>query len=452
MITTTFRRRRVVAAVLATTALVAVPVVVIARDGGSASRSARTGPTLTATPSPPAGLGSSAASSAPEPSYQPEPFHAAAHGRWRTTVPPELNVDAELPEPETELSYDGVAMRLCGAELFPTTGILDRRAVSSTGPEYAEIRDLRVFADDHAAHRFLVRIRLAVAACPEQNVGGTLWRHLLQPSALGGQETLTAVQTFETDGVVAPAANWWEVARVGNAVLLTGSGGELMPGRPLDLAIREHARGVQPIVRSMCVFAAGGCASGIPDDFPLADGYPEDDEAELGPGYGRHGPTRDLTPLPFVACGDRLADAPHDDRLLARWTNVEDFRSRQLTTFVDAEQAAARVAALTDFYRRCPTEDESDGYVQVTDVRRTAYGDESWAVVRRQELGGAPAVGLTVLHVVRVGRAVFVDTASTEGGAGEDPEADILRQVGEQARASAGVVAAMCAYTEAGCD
>ncbi len=202
----------------------------------------------------------------------------------------------------------------------------------------------------------------------------------------------------------------------------------------------------------MCVFAADGCASGIPDDFPLADGYPEDDDAEPGPGYGRHGPSRTLTPIQFVACGDRLTDATHDDRLLARWTNVEDFRARQLTTFADADQAAARVGALTDLYRACPAEDESDDYVQLTDVRRTAYGDESWAVVRRQELGGSPAVGLTVLHIVRVGRAVLVDTASTEGGAGPDPEGDIRRQLGEQARASASVVAAMCLFTEQGCD
>jgi hypothetical protein len=452
MTKTTLRRHHVIAAALATAALVAVPVVVMARDDAPAPGPARTEPSRTPAPTPASDGGADSSTPGPEAAYQPQPFHAAAYDGWRTTVPTELAVAARLPEPEAELSYDGLAMRLCGAELFPTTGIVDRRAVSSTGPEHGEIRDLRLFADDRAAHRFLVRVRTAVEGCPAQDVGGTLWRHHLRPSELGGQETLTAVQTFETDGVVAPAANWWEVSRVGNAVLLTGTGGEWMPGRPLEHAIREHAREVRPIVGSMCVFAADGCSTGISDDFPLADGYPEDDEAERGPGYGRHGPSRTLTPLQLVACGERLPGATHDDRLLARWTDVEDFRSRQLTTFADAEQAANRVAALTDLYRRCPSEDESDDYVQLTDVRRTAYGDESWAVVRRQELDGAPAVGLTVLHVVRVGRAVLVDTASTEGGAGEDPEADIRRQVGEQARASTGVVAAMCVFTDDGCD
>ena len=85
-------------------------------------------------------------------------------------------------------------------------------------------------------------------------------------------------------------------------------------------------------------------------------------------------------------------------------------------------------------------------------MRAPPYGGESWAIVRRQEYADAPAVGLEVLHVVRFGRAVLVDTASTEGGAGADPEADVRRQVGEQARASSGVVAAMCFFSEPGCE
>ena len=87
----------------------------------------------------------------------------------------------------------------------------------------------------------------------------------------------------------------------------------------------------------------------------------------------------------------------------------------------------------------------------MTEVRRTAEGGESWAVVRRQEYDGHPAVGLEILHVIRLGRAVLVDTTSSEAGAGPDPEADVRRQLDDQTTATAGVVAAMCAFTEAGC-
>ena len=109
----------------------------------------------------------------------------------------------------------------------------------------------------------------------------------------------------------------------------------------------------------MCVFAADGCATGIPDDFPLADGYPDDDEAE-GPrlrpaGSEPHPRCRSSS----GACGRLLPDTdPRPTGCSARWTNVEDFRTRQLTVFPDAGAATARVAALTDFYRACPSEDE----------------------------------------------------------------------------------------------
>ena len=328
-------------------------------------------------------------------------------------------------------------MRLCGAELFPTTGILDRRAVSSTGPEYGEIRDLRLFADDREAHRFLTEIRRAVAACPEQDVGGTIWRHRLRASGVSGQETLTAVQTFETDGVVPPGANWWEVARVGNAVLLTGTGGEWPPGRPLDRAIREHARGVSPVVRSMCVFAADGCASGIPDDFPLAAGYPDDDEAEPGPGYGRHGPSRTLAPT-SVHGVRKTSSARRPRRPAARPLDqrrglprpAADHLPRRRAWPPPASPPSPTSTAGAPSRTRATTTSSSRTYAAPPTATSRGPSYAAWSC------GGAPGVGLTVLHIVRVGRAVLVDTASNEGGAGPDPEGDIRRQIGEQARAS----------------
>ncbi|MDQ3484084.1 MAG: hypothetical protein M3445_01505, partial [Actinomycetota bacterium] len=78
-------------------------------------------------------------------------------------------------------------------------------------------------------------------------------------------------------------------------------------------------------------------------------------------------------------------------------------------------------------------------------------GGESFAVVRNTEFDGAPAVGLTVLHFVRVGRSVLIDTASNEVGAGPDLESDIENQIARQVAGTAEVVAAMCRFTEAGC-
>jgi hypothetical protein len=428
------RRHRVALAVLAAVAVVAVPVAVLAARGDEPA--SETGP--------------SRPEKHPQATMSPDASPAGSEG-WRTEIPADVRIDRALPDSENGLVHDRISRRVCDVELFPTDAVIDARAVTASGHKYAEARELRLFHDDRAAHRFVAHVRGAVTACPTQEVDGTLWQHRLRPSAIGGEEGVTAVQSFEVGGTVPLGANWWEVARVGNAVLITGTGSELAPGRPLDRAVHAHAVALRPVVEAMCVFAAPGCSADIPDTFPLLDGWPADDFAEPSPGYGRHGPGRDLAPLRLVACGRRLVDAPHTDRLLARWTNVEDFRTRQLTTFATNREAVAHVRAVADLYRSCPTEDEQAGYVQVTELRPTDEGDQSVAVVRRQVFDDAPAVGLEVIRLVRVGRAVLVDVVSNEGGAGPDPEAEVLRAIEGQARASTKVVEAMCAFTEGGC-
>ena len=110
----------------------------------------------------------------------------------------------------------------------------------------------------------------------------------------------------------------------------------------------------------------------------------------------------------------------------------------------------AYVTGVRDFYAACPEEDTGDGtgLAWVTDVRQTQVGGQSYAVVRSIEADGNPAIGLEVLHVVRLGRAVLIDTASNEGSG---VESRIRSQIDQQTAAGAPVVAAMCAFTEAGC-
>lgn len=71
--------------------------------------------------------------------------------------------------------------------------------------------------------------------------------------------------------------------------------------------------------------------------------------------------------------------------------------------------------------------------------------------MRTFEYLDAPAIGMEVVHVVRLGRALLVDTTSTEGGGGPDPDAEATAQIARQTEASADVVSAMCAFTQAGC-
>ena len=189
----------------------------------------------------------------------------------------------------------------------------------------------------------------------------------------------------------------------------------------------------------------------IPDDFPLAVGWPADSAAEPGARYGLRGPNRRLAPLEWVRCDRAFTPTGARDRLRADWSDVEDFRSRELLTFADSDAAVAFTTGLVGHWRACPREDTSDDYERVNRVQQTRVGGESWALVSWSEYDGNPAVGLEIAHVTRLGRAVLVDTASNEGGGGPDRDGDIDRQVEEQVRATDDVVAAMCRFTEAGC-
>lgn len=187
-------------------------------------------------------------------------------------------------------------------------------------------------------------------------------------------------------------------------------------------------------------------AGTIPDDFPLLDGWPE----SAGDGEGRLGPTRDIDPLLFEACGTAAADVDHTDRLTARFDNAEDYRTRQLTTYASADEAVAAVAAIRQVYAGCPTgEVRDDGYTPHWAVVDTRIGGDSFAVLGWDTFeGGLTPSGETLL-VVRLGSAVLVVVHGGESGAPNG--GDDQRAVDEIVQESAPIVGAMCAWTAAGC-
>jgi len=180
----------------------------------------------------------------------------------------------------------------------------------------------------------------------------------------------------------------------------------------------------------------------IPDDFPLLDGYPEDNESEGGD-HGREGPDRTSEPMEPEACGRSLPVPAHVDLLRGGWSNPEDYRQRQLVTFGSEAEAQAYADAVLEVYRGCPREDTDDGYTTVIEVVPGNLGDASAVAITRYELDGAPAVGLGSMQVVRVGTAILLATTYNEGGAGPDPEQTVRDEARRSAREVAGVVGAM---------
>jgi len=243
-------------------------VIVLAAAGAVAATAVATamlvGPDQPAATSPPAAT-PIPSESAPtrvvsSPSPRTAPFAPAAKHDWLTTIPGDLSVAAGLPAAggDFERVQEAVTWSFCDAEAFPVGEALDAVRDGATGPEYADRRDLRVFRDDRAAHAFATRSVAAAEACPEERHGATRWIHAVSPGDVG-EESMRILQTYETDGTANVGATWWVVTRVGNAVLLTATGGEYLPGETLGQGIRDHDKLIAPIVDSMCVFSAVGC-------------------------------------------------------------------------------------------------------------------------------------------------------------------------------------------------
>ena len=171
-----------------------------------------------------------------------------------------MPLDVGLPEDGGDFSVrrirtetDAVTLDLCGS--VPISGnTVDLAGWRATGPEYEEVRQLRLYTSD-------IEARTAYAAVMERVPSCATERHLEQQrSALVGDESATVVETYESpEGWPALGATFHEVVRIGNAVLVTRSYGEWEPTTNLDGGIATHAREVTPIVDAMCVFAAKAC-------------------------------------------------------------------------------------------------------------------------------------------------------------------------------------------------
>ncbi|HJQ06913.1 MAG TPA: hypothetical protein VJ872_15800 [Nocardioides sp.] len=182
----------------------------------------------------------------------------------------------------------------------------------------------------------------------------------------------------------------------------------------------------------------------IPDGFPLDSGW-QDDQPE-GPN-SRLAPSRTRKVPELNACGTTLPWPAYEDRLSAAFHNPEDSRDHVLMTYADADTAVAATKAMVDLFRACPTEPgQPDGYVFHTQVSRTDTSGDSWLISSYYTFNGAPAIGLIDIEVVRVGLGVLVITHGNEGGKESIP----MDSKGMETEA-ADSIAAMCAFTEAGC-
>lgn len=437
-----------------TTIALAVGGAVLATVATVATVAALTGPTGTGADEPregsPTHTQGTIAPTTPDPSPASSPastFTPARHHDWRTAIPAGLSVSAGLPEGGGDFQRvsEPVTGTFCDAGAFGVDDALDVRRDGASGPEYGDRRDLRVFADDRAAHDFVARASDVARGCPEERHGATRWLHSVAPVDGVGEESVRILQTYETDGMVNAGATWWDLIRVGNAVLLTATGGEYVPGETLGQGVREHEQLISPVVDAMCVFGAEGCPAAdlIPASFPLAADWPAEGRAEPGPRYGLKGPNDHLPPLEWNYCDTRFAAGGAEDALRATWTNVEDYRGRELLAFTDMAAAGAFVESLVDYWKTCPRAAAGPGIEAVQAVRPLSLGDASSTLASWIEYDGEPGIGLTVVLAVRVGSTVLLDSTSNEGSAGQDRRSGVIAQTESQSDALGEVIDSM---------
>ncbi|KAA1427256.1 hypothetical protein [Nocardioides antri] len=170
----------------------------------------------------------------------------------------------------------------------------------------------------------------------------------------------------------------------------------------------------------------------IPDDFPLAAGWPDSSQAD---GEGLEGPNRTLPSLEFSACDATFAEPDYLDRLLATWSGAEDYRVRQLTVYADAAAATTATDELVDFFRSCGTGPvRDDGYRTDYEVVPVDAGEQAWAVLQRDSFEGAETPFGSTTVVVRVGAAVMIlDHGGHAGYPSGDGQAAIASIIDEAA-------------------
>jgi hypothetical protein len=228
------------------------------------------------------------------------------------------------------------------------------------------------------------------------------------------------------------------------AVSLAEVGGPLEP-EGLDQSMHDLFFAAVEKAGGEITGAAG--ASDLPSgpdslDFPIETGLPEIDGEEFrmdGPGPEVDGV---LLPEGFCGAGAWPADGT-TGRLAVQVSGPEYGMTRELVTFISADEASLTISALRDAVQACPVvpgdEPANDLTLRTVDVD-SGYDDATFAVTYGEGLGG------TVFQFVRVGHAVL---ATAHGG--EYSPSTVAAGARELNRENQQLTPLMCEYTEEGC-
>lgn len=220
-------------------------------------------------------------------------------------------------------------------------------------------------------------------------------------------------------------------ATVGSAAFALGGG---LSDRGIDPAPAPSESTSVPSPTETTAPDATGWPQRVPDSFPLQSGMePESSDETLKE------PSRTNDPVELDACNEELSDdTPQPvDRVTTSLSDGSSGQVREIRLFADNTAAAEFTTALQTLTEGCTSFDSNGGPTDSGSATPPFYtqrvvtpglGDQGFDV-----LTDSDGVGRSVLHVVRVGNAVFLDAAGDEGAGTSGGAEDLAVEVRENA-------------------
>lgn len=141
---------------------------------------------------------------------------------------------------------DGVPpVELCGRSVWPVPGV-ERLAVTATGPEYLETRELVTYASIDEATSALAAIRSAVTECDA--ITGV-------DAGLTGADDHVTFATLPEQGL---GGEIYQFAQVGRALYATMESGHFS-ARTLSASVEDLTSGTESVLPDLCIWTETGC-------------------------------------------------------------------------------------------------------------------------------------------------------------------------------------------------
>ncbi|GAA2135924.1 hypothetical protein GCM10009844_01670 [Nocardioides koreensis] len=180
-----------------------------------------------------------------------------------SAIPADFPLDRDIASPEGD-PLDGPSAKaqgvppldLCGRSVWPVDGV-ERLAVTATGPEYRESRELVTFSRSADVTAALDALRQAVKDCPEipgDTSANDQLISLQEADLAAADDSVTFSMTYR-EGL---GGGVYQFARVGRALVGTFNGGEWSTDT-LPAGVEEISGKTEALLPELCVWTVEGC-------------------------------------------------------------------------------------------------------------------------------------------------------------------------------------------------